>query len=81
MEDPNLGILIDWIRTRYPNSLHRHYRLCLDKDVCALQTNRSPNDRVYPIVYGNKYSQLTQFNICFIGLYRATRLNPNGRCV
>ena len=61
MEDPNLGILIDWIRTRYPNSLHRHYRLCLDKDVCALQTNRSPNDRVYPIVYGNKYSQLTQF--------------------
>jgi hypothetical protein len=56
MEDPNLGILIDWIRTRYPNSLHRHYRLCLDKDVCALQTNRSPNDRVYQIVYVNKYS-------------------------
>jgi SIR2-like protein len=37
MEDPNLGILIDWIRTRYPNSLHRHYRLCLDKDVWPLR--------------------------------------------
>lgn len=61
LEDPNLGALIDWLRTRFGDSQRRHYRLCLDSELPALSAQRMPNDRVFPISYGTSYKDLAPF--------------------
>lgn len=62
LEDPNLGMLIDWIRIKYgAETGPRHYRLCLDTEERELEDKMQPGDRIFPISYGSSYSELSDF--------------------
>ena len=61
LEDPNLGALIEWIKSEGPHTYRRHYRLCTDQERDRLLKSRNSNDRVYPLSYGASHSELLGF--------------------
>ncbi|MFD5864761.1 SIR2 family protein [Agromyces sp. NPDC127015] len=60
LSDPNFASLLDWHRSKFPDSTVIHYRLCLLSEHAEL-TRIHANDHVAPVVYGEKYEDLAAF--------------------
>jgi tetratricopeptide (TPR) repeat protein len=59
--DPNFGPLRKWLATTFPGSQYRHYRLCLNSEVEALSAEHGPEERIFPVGYGNRHEDLAGF--------------------
>ena len=61
LEDPNFAALLAWSRGVFAGSEYRHFRLCLDGEVAALQALHAPEERLFPVAYGSEHGQLAPF--------------------
>ncbi|AZZ41656.1 SIR2 family protein [Acidipropionibacterium jensenii] len=60
LQDPNFGKLLEWQRKVFPNQSVWHYRLCLKSEEDSLKASHA-KDRICPVPYGDRYSDLTTF--------------------
>lgn len=60
LTDPNFSRLIDWHRSSFGTSGHRHYRLCRASEVDALMVGHR-SDHIHPVAYGSDFSDLPAF--------------------
>lgn len=60
LADPNFSRLIDWHRTSFGTSGHRHFRLCLSSEVEALMAEHR-SDHIVPVAYGSDFPALPVF--------------------
>jgi tetratricopeptide (TPR) repeat protein len=71
--DPNFGPLRRWLAATFPGSQYRHYRLCRNSEVEALSAEHAPQERIFPVGYGDRHEHLAGF----LGdLAAAPRLRP-----
>jgi len=73
LEDPNFEALRRWVSEVMPGTEHRHYRLCLNKDLPKLDELHK-HDRVTPIGFGDQHSELS----AFLRSLRSSSTKPSG---
>jgi hypothetical protein len=61
LEDPNIGVLLDWVKKIFSGSEYRHYLLCLEKDKENLDKKYPVETRITPLTYGSKREELVGF--------------------
>jgi hypothetical protein len=67
LSDPNFGPLRAWLATTFPGAEYRHYRLCLNDEVDELVELHAPEERIFPVPYGDRHEQLAEFLKCLGG--------------
>lgn len=60
LADPNFGRLLAWLRENFPKMLLRHYRLCKNDEVEALEREHAA-DKVTVLSYGSHHAELPRF--------------------
>ncbi|MEM7585139.1 MAG: SIR2 family protein, partial [Acidobacteriota bacterium] len=61
-EDPNFTRWLAWARETFTGrELYRHYRLCLDGEVDAIDTEHPGEDRIFALGYAAEYRDLAPF--------------------
>jgi hypothetical protein len=60
LSDPNFESLLRWLRRTFPEMEARHYRLCLEGEVPALNQLHK-DDRITPLSYGSSHDKLLPF--------------------
>jgi hypothetical protein len=61
LQDPNFGVLREWMGRTAPDSIYRHYRLVTSDELEAAQRMHDPAERIVPLVYGDDRSSLGPF--------------------
>jgi hypothetical protein len=61
LSDPNLGGFLRWTGEVFSRSESRHYRLCLTNEVEALRREHPPEQRIFPLAYGDSHAELAPF--------------------
>lgn len=61
LADPNFGALLRWSRTIFDSSEYRHFRLCLEKEVPAIQAKHPSEERIFALSYGDDHGELAGF--------------------
>ncbi|MCB9609833.1 MAG: SIR2 family protein [Polyangiaceae bacterium] len=59
--DPNLGKLLAWSGRNFAGSEYRHFRLCRAEEAETLRREHPPEQRIFPVVYGERYEELPGF--------------------
>lgn len=59
--DPNFKTLLKWARQALQGAEHRHFILCRQSEEPGILTALQPHGYLAPLVYGEKYSDLTPF--------------------
>ena len=59
-QDPNLGILLNWIEETFASSEYRHFRLCREAELPALALEHKGGP-IVPVAYGKEHSELVSF--------------------
>lgn len=61
LSDPNLGAFLRWTGEVFARSEARHYRLCLTSELEALRREHPPEQRIFPLPYGDTHADLAPF--------------------
>ena len=59
--DPNLGALRRWLAATFRGTEHRHYRLCLERQVAELMAEHGSDERIVPLPFGDSHQDLAGF--------------------
>jgi tetratricopeptide (TPR) repeat protein len=59
--DPNLGALLAWSRPILAGSEYRHFRLCRKQEREELEREHPPEERIFPLPFGEKHGDLATF--------------------
>jgi Bacterial extracellular solute-binding protein/SIR2-like domain/von Willebrand factor type A domain len=60
LDDPNLEALRTWMRKVWGEAGFRHYRLCLKRELEALDEQHH-GEQIYPLAYGTSHKQLADY--------------------
>ena len=80
LEDPNFGPLLEWLAPTLGTTTHQHYRLCLTKEVAALQKLHQ-GQRVQLIIYGQKHQDLGPYLQGLLDEIKPPKRGPTGPSV
>jgi hypothetical protein len=58
LHDPNLGAFLRWTSQVFGRSEVRHFRLCRSDEVAALRGEHPPEQRIFPLSYGDTHADL-----------------------
>ncbi|HEV3459918.1 MAG TPA: tetratricopeptide repeat protein [Thermoanaerobaculia bacterium] len=61
LADPNWAALRRWSRAILAGSRYRHFRLCLTGEVAELEREHPPEERIFPVPYGDGFGELAPF--------------------
>jgi hypothetical protein len=61
LADPNFGALLQWMQKVFPGAEYRHFRLCRDDEVEAIQAKHPPGERIFAVGYGPAHADLVPF--------------------
>jgi NACHT domain/SIR2-like domain len=61
LQDPSFGTFLAWSRDVLGKSEYRHFRLCLDGEVAAVTRQHPQGERIVPLPYGARYTDLAPF--------------------
>lgn len=61
LHDPNLGAFLRWTSQVFGRSEVRHFRLCRSDEVAALRGEHPPEQRIFPLSYGDTHADLVPF--------------------
>jgi tetratricopeptide (TPR) repeat protein len=61
LADPNFGALLEWSGRVMAQDRFRRFRLCRQDEVEALRRQHPPEQRIFPISYGQHFEDLTGF--------------------
>ncbi|PCC68156.1 SIR2-like domain-containing protein [Nannocystis exedens] len=59
--DPNIGAFLRWTGEVFARSEVRHFRLCLASEIEALRREHPPEQRIFPLPFGNTHADLAPF--------------------
>ena len=59
--DPDFDALLRWMRAVFEGSDFHHFQLCLEKEVEKFQELHPPEERLFPLPYGDEHSCLAPF--------------------
>ena len=74
--DPNFGAFLRWTRGVLAGSEYRHFRLALEKEITALQTQHPPEERIFVLPYGVSHGDLAPFLRSLTPSIRTTATAP-----
>ena len=61
LEDPNFSCLLEWAGNALQHATHRHYYLCMQKELSAKQQDLRNAPWLNPLAYGEDYPDLVPF--------------------
>lgn len=61
LSDPNFGRLLEWTRPVFAGSEYRHFRLCRSSEREELERQHPPEERIFPLPFGEKHEDLATF--------------------
>jgi hypothetical protein len=59
--DPNFKALRRWMVATFPDTEYRHFRLCLNSEVSALEREHAQGERIVPLGFGDGHEELITF--------------------
>lgn len=61
LRDPNLGAFLAWTTAVFAGCEARHFRLCLDSEKEIVRQEHPDGQRIFPLPYGPKHTDLASF--------------------
>jgi len=72
LRDPNLGAFLNWTGKTFGRAEGRHFRLCRGSEVEALRREHPPDQRIFPISYGDSHADLAPFLRALLSVSEST---------